>query len=106
MGISVVRIEHVIRICMLVATDRLMAPGGEVLAPLGVPQQVMTIPEVACSTSALRPCCGWPACRPIWRYCARSTTVLEPAFARRASLAVIGANGAAQVDAAEVRLSG
>ena len=45
MGISVVWIEHVIR-TMLVATDRLMAlAGGEVLA-LGVPQQVMTMPEV------------------------------------------------------------
>jgi branched-chain amino acid transport system ATP-binding protein len=45
MGTTVVWIEHVIR-TMLVATDRLMAlSGGQVLA-LGVPQEVIQLPEV------------------------------------------------------------
>ncbi len=45
MGTSIVWIEHVIR-TMLTATDRLMAlAGGEVLA-IGVPQQVINLPEV------------------------------------------------------------
>jgi branched-chain amino acid transport system ATP-binding protein len=45
MGTTVVWIEHVIR-TMLTATDRLMAlAGGQVLA-LGIPQEVIQLPEV------------------------------------------------------------
>ena len=45
MGTTVVWIEHVIR-TMLTATDRLMAlAGGQVLA-IGIPQQVIQLPEV------------------------------------------------------------
>lgn len=45
MGITIVWIEHVIR-TMLTATDRLMAlAGGEVLA-IGIPDQVINLPEV------------------------------------------------------------